>query len=406
MKIGVLGGGQLGRMLALAGYPLGLTFRFLDPAPDAPAGQVAELITGRFDDASTLDRFARGLDAVTFEFENVPVGAVRFLESLGGGRSRVFPSSGALEVAQDRLAEKTLFSKLGIPTPSYEPVSNPEQLLAAVARIGLPAVLKTRRMGYDGKGQLLLQRPEDLAGACESLQNGGAYTQVGAGGGAGGGAGVPPAAEVGRPDLILEEFIPFDREVSIIAVRSASAEEAFYPLIQNIHRDGILRISRAPAHGLADLQAQARRHAAAIVESLGYVGVLAIEFFERNGILLGNEIAPRVHNSGHWTIEGARTSQFENHLRAILGWPLGETRAIGHSAMVNLIGTIPEPARVLAVRGAHPHLYGKQPHKGRKLGHITICRDTEPEVEEGLRAIEMMQETRGKTEKTKTREDS
>jgi 5-(carboxyamino)imidazole ribonucleotide synthase len=312
---------------------------------------------------------------VTFEFENVPVQTVRHLERWGGGRLRTFPRSDALEVAQDRLAEKSLFSRLAIPTPAYVPVSNAAELAAAVARIGLPAVLKTRRMGYDGKGQRLLCDPQDLVGACESLQ-----------GGSAGNGGATACA-----DLIVEEFIPFDREVSMIAVRSATGEEAFYPLVQNVHREGILRVSRAPAHGLSDdLQARARRYSASVVESLDYVGVLAIEFFERGGALLGNEMAPRVHNSGHWTIEGARTSQFENHLRAILGLPLGRTEAVGWSAMVNLIGSTPDPARVLSVPGAHLHLYGKEPRPGRKLGHITIWRDSEAQTEEGVRAIEAL----------------
>jgi 5-(carboxyamino)imidazole ribonucleotide synthase len=341
LKVGILGGGQLGRMLALAGYPLGLTFRFLDTGP-APGGQVAELITGEFEEPAALDRLADGCDVVTYEFENVPVGAVQHLET----RLPVYPPSRALAVAQDRLNEKSLFTHLGIPTPEYFNIASRDDLGLAVAAVGLPAVLKTRRMGYDGKGQVVLRTPDDLDTAWAAL------------------AGVP---------LILEAFVPFDRELSIIAVRSTTGEEAFYPLVQNEHAGGILRTSLAPAPLLIpELQAQAESIARQIMETLGYVGVLAVELFEVGGRLLANEIAPRVHNSGHWTIEGAITSQFENHLRAVLGLPLGAISPVGCSAMLNLIGEVPPIGEVLALPDCHVHLYGKPPRPGRKLGHITL----------------------------------
>ncbi|HST04792.1 MAG TPA: 5-(carboxyamino)imidazole ribonucleotide synthase [Chloroflexia bacterium] len=352
ITVGVLGGGQLGRMLALAGYPLDMRFRFFDPASDAPVGHLAEHIAGRYTDFEALGRFARGLDVVTYEFENVPVEAVRFLEE----RVPVYPPSGALSVSQDRVTEKRAFMEYGIPTAPFEAVDTWEGLLAGIERLGLPTVLKTRRMGYDGKGQMVVKSKADAEGALATL---------------------------GRQPLILEGFVPFSRELSIISVRDRKGNTAFYPLVENHHGDGILRLSLAPAPNLtAELQAQAEGYAARVLDALQYVGVLAIELFETEGKLLANEMAPRVHNSGHWTIEGAETSQFENHLRAIAGLPLGSTGMLGHAAMVNIIGEIPDEAGVLAVPGAHLHLYGKAPRPGRKLGHITLRGDNA----DGLRA--------------------
>ena len=342
MTIGILGGGQLGYMLALAGYPLGLHFRFLDPSPEAPVGRIAQRVTADYTDEAALEKFASGLELVTYEFENVPVEAANFLAE----RVPVYPPPAALETAQDRLAEKSLFRKLGIATTEFAPVSNPKELDTAVKAIGLPAVLKTSRMGYDGKGQWILRTAEDVAKAQSEL----------------------PAVM-----LILERFVPFTRELSVLAVRSRNAETAIYPLVENHHRSGILRLSLAPAPRLdAEIQRAAERAANRVLESLKYVGVLAIEFFEHQGELLANEMAPRVHNSGHWTIEGAVTSQFENHLRAVLGLPLGSTGPAGHCAMLNLIGDLPESAEVLAIPDAHLHLYGKSPRPGRKLGHVTL----------------------------------
>lgn len=342
MTIGILGGGQLGYMLALAGYPLGLHFRFLDPSPEAPVGRIAQRVTADYTDHTALEKFASGLELVTYEFENVPVEATKFLAE----RVPVYPPPAALEAAQDRLAEKTLFCSLGISTTDFVSIAKPTEFEAAVKELGLPAVLKTSRMGYDGKGQWILRTGDDVAKAK---------------------AGLPKVA------LILERFVPFRRELSILAVRSSNGETAFYPLVENHHRGGILRLSLAPAPGLEPaMQRAAEDIARRVLESLKYIGVLAIEFFEHEGRLLANEMAPRVHNSGHWTIEGAITSQFESHLRAVLGLPLGSTGAAGHCAMLNLIGDLPEPSEVLAVPDAHLHLYGKVPRPGRKLGHVTL----------------------------------
>jgi len=342
VTIGILGGGQLGYMLALAGYPLGLHFRFLDPSPEAPVGRIAQRVTADYSDESALEKFAGGLELITYEFENVPVEAARFLAQ----RVPVYPPPAALEAAQDRLAEKSLFRKLGIATTEFAPVSNAADLDAAVKSLGLPAVLKTCRMGYDGKGQWTLRTAEDVARAKSEL---------------------PPVS------LIFERFVSFTRELSVLAVRSRNGETAIYPLVENHHRGGILRLSLAPAPHLDPaIQRAAERAAQRVLESLNYAGVLAIEFFERQGELLANEMAPRVHNSGHWTIEGAVTSQFENHLRAVLGLPLGSAGPAGHCAMLNLIGDLPESTEVLAVPDAHLHLYGKSPRPGRKLGHVTL----------------------------------
>jgi 5-(carboxyamino)imidazole ribonucleotide synthase len=333
-------------MLALAGYPLGLDFRFLDPSPDSPAGRVAPLQVGAYDDPAELERLARHSAVVTYEFENVPADAARTLAE----RVPVYPPVLALEAAQDRLAEKTLFQRLGIPTPPFAPVDSLSDLAANLDHIGLPAVLKTRRLGYDGKGQWVLRTREDVGPAWGAL---------------------------GATPLILEGFIPFERELSILAVRGRAGEARCYPLVENHHREGILRLSLAPASRLTpELQSEGELYAGRLLDSLDYVGVLAVELFQHEGRLLANEMAPRVHNSGHWTIEGTETSQFENHLRAVVGLPLGSIAPVGHSAMVNLIGTLPDPAAVLAVEGAHLHLYGKSPRPGRKVGHATVTGET------------------------------
>ena len=351
--VGVLGGGQLGQMLALAGVPLGLRFRFLDPSPEACAGAVGELQIGTYDDPSVLNRFAEGLDVVTYEFENVPVAAARHLAE----RVPVFPPSAALEASQDRLTEKSLFNRLGVPTVDFAPVDSRADLDAAVLRVGTPSVLKTRRFGYDGKGQAVIRSLPDVDTAWAAL------------------GGVP---------LILEAWAPFSRELSILAARGRDGAVQCYPLIENQHREGILRLSLAPpadtlTSGLTRLQRQAEEYAGWVLTQLDYVGVLAIELFEVQGRLLANEMAPRVHNSGHWTIEGAETSQFEQHLRATLGLPLGSTAATGWSAMVNLIGEAPSLDALLAVSGAQVHLYGKAPRQGRKLGHVTVVTTTAAE---------------------------
>jgi 5-(carboxyamino)imidazole ribonucleotide synthase len=342
VTIGILGGGQLGYMLALAGYPLGLHFRFLDPTPEAPVGRIAQRVTADYLDHAALEKFAHGLELVTYEFENVPVDAANFLAA----RVSVYPPPAALEAAQDRINEKNLFRELGIATTDSVPVLKKRDLDPAIKELGLPAILKTCRMGYDGKGQWLFRTAEDVEQSKSSLTP------------------VP---------MVLERFVPFSRELSVLAVRSKTGETAVYPLVENHHRGGILRLSLAPAPRIEPhIQRSAEDAARRILEHLNYVGVLAIEFFEAGGRLLANEMAPRVHNSGHWTIEGAITSQFENHLRAVLGLPLGSAGPAGYSAMLNLIGDLPDSADVLAIPDAHLHLYGKSPRPGRKLGHITL----------------------------------
>jgi 5-(carboxyamino)imidazole ribonucleotide synthase len=351
VKVGVLGGGQLGWMLARAGDPVGIRCRFLDPSPDAPAGRAGELVVGAYDDPVALDRFADGLGLATYEFENVPVGSARRLAE----RVTVLPPPRALEVAQDRMAEKEFFESVDIPVPPWRPVASLTDLRRAVAELGCPAVLKTRRLGYDGKGQEVIRERGEVEGVWARL------------------GGVP---------LALEAFVPFDRELSILAVRGQDGATACYPLVENLHARGILRRSLAPAPDVSPaLQARAEFYARRILEKLGYVGVLAAELFQVGDRLLANEMAPRVHNSGHWTIEGAETSQFENHLRAVVGLPLGPTAPRGVSAMLNLIGTLPDREAVLAIPGAHLHLYGKAPRPGRKLGHVTLRAESAAELD-------------------------
>jgi len=353
--IGILGGGQLGRMLALSGYPLGLRFRIFDPSPLAPAGHLAEHVQGAYDDTAALDRFVEGLSVVSYEFENVPVQTARHLNQ----RAPVYPPPQALETAQDRLSEKTLFQKLGVETPPFAPLFSLEELTEAVARVGLPAVLKTRRLGYDGKGQAVLRTPEDVERAHALLRG---------------------------SELILEGFVPFERELSILGVRGRDGASVFYPLVENHHRDGILRLSLAPAPGdLRVLQQRAEAICLQVMKALDYVGVLAIEFFQHNGRLLANEMAPRVHNSGHWSMEGAEVSQFENHIRAIAGLPLGSTRVRGCAAMLNLIGELPGLSQPLGEPRAHAHFYGKAPAPGRKVGHINIVTETADERADVIR---------------------
>jgi 5-(carboxyamino)imidazole ribonucleotide synthase len=345
VKVGILGGGQLGRMIALAGYPLGVRFRHVGSAQDTSAGDVAEKVIATYEDTEALLRFAEGLDVVTYESENVPLDAARILAEF----VPVQPPIRALEASQDRVSEKIAFAELGIPTAPYAKVDTFAELQEAAARIQFGAVLKTRRMGYDGKGQFVLRREDELQMAWQRL---------------------------GSSGLILEGLVPFDRELSIIGVRGRNGETMFYPLIENQHADGILRVSIAPAPDVhPDLQSIAEDYCRRMLESLDYVGVLAIELFQMGAQLIANEMAPRVHNSGHWTIEGAETSQFENHVRAILGYPLGDTRAIGHSVMINLIGVVPPVEHILQHRDAHLHLYGKQSRPGRKLGHVTVHGD-------------------------------
>jgi 5-(carboxyamino)imidazole ribonucleotide synthase len=352
MMIGVLGAGQLGRMLALLGYPLGFKFSFFDTVADAPAGQIAELMVGDYADEAALKAFAKNVDVITYEFENVPVKAVEFLQTL----CPVYPSVKALEVAQDRLHEKTFLQNLGIPTPRFIDVQSQDDLYTE-----FPSVLKTRRMGYDGKGQAVLKSRLDADKAWSEMKG---------------------------QRLILEGFVPFEREVSVIAVRSQKGDIKIYPLTENVHREGILRTSIAPAVISEGLQTQAETYMQKVLQALDYVGVLAIEFFVLNHQLIANEMAPRVHNSGHWTIEGAETSQFENHMRAVAGLPLGEVSSRGFSSMLNLIGVKPEFEKILEIPNTHLHWYGKSVKPNRKVGHVTVRAESREEVLEGMARVE------------------
>ena len=360
LTAGILGGGQLARMLALAGAPLGLRFLVMDTVADACAGQFAPLIVGDWRDERALAEFASKVDVATFDFENVPAESAQWLAA----RVPVFPSPRALAVAQDRLAEKTLFTELGIPVPPFAAVASREELDAAVAAIGTPCILKTRRLGYDGKGQFRLKSIADADAAWRAL-----------------------GAQAATVGLILEGFVAFQRELSVVAVRGRDGEFRAWPITENWHVDGVLSASLAPASVDAALAAQAVAHARRLADALDYVGVFALELFCRDGELLANELAPRVHNSGHWTIEGSETSQFQNHLRAVLGLPMGSTRMVGHACMLNWIGEMPAAEAVLSEAGGHWHDYGKEPRAGRKVGHATLRADSPAELAEVIARI-------------------
>ncbi len=363
MKIGVFGAGQLGRMLAQAGERLGMEFRFLDPATEISARGLGEHLCAAYEDVDALEQFVRGLDVVTYEFENVPCEPVRWVAE----RVPVHPAPEALRLAQDRLFEKNFFQKHGIPVPPYGAVFFKDEYRELLQTIGFPLVVKTRRYGYDGKGQRTVRNQEEAERAWKDLH------------------GLP---------LLLEGHVPFERELSLLAVRGQGGECRFYPLVENHHRDGILRLSRAPAADVpAVLQSRAEEYARRLLEEVQYVGVLAIEFFQHGEELLANEMAPRVHNSGHWTIEGAETSQFENHLRAITGMELGSTAPKGTSAMVNLIGIKPDGRSSDGLPPAHWHDYGKSPRPGRKLGHVTLVREALEVLEEDLPSFLEIAET-------------
>jgi 5-(carboxyamino)imidazole ribonucleotide synthase len=351
VTIGVLGGGQLGRMLALAGVPLGLDFVFLDPAPDACAAGLGRHLRCAYDDASGWREFIAMIDIATYEFENVPLETAAAIAAARPLR----PGAAALRVGQDRLQEKRLFEALGLALPRYAAVDSAAELEEVARAFGLPAVLKTRRLGYDGKGQWVLRSAADVRNA---------------------------ASQCGDATLVLEELVDFAREVSCLGVRGLDGSQVFYPLVENVHRNGILHLSRPQPQD--DLQESAQRSVAKVAERLDYVGVLAIEFFDVGGRLLANEMAPRVHNSGHWSIEGAECSQFENHLRAISGLPLGSTRLRGASAMLNFIGQLPPREALLEIAGLHAHVYGKSEKPGRKVGHATITAGNAAELERRL----------------------
>jgi 5-(carboxyamino)imidazole ribonucleotide synthase len=359
-KVGIVGAGQLGRMLALAGYPLGIRCVFLDRSTAAPAAQVAPILTGELEDAGQLAALAARSDVLTFDWENISGSALAPLEKL----TLVRPPRAALESSQDRLTEKALFSKLRIPVAAHAAIDDEEQLRKAIRKFGLPGVLKTRRMGYDGKGQFVLRNPAHIEEAWAAI----------------GGAG-----------LIYEKFQEFSREVSIVGARSPTGQTVFYPLSANVHGGGILHYSIAPFVSRT-LERAAQTYLKRMMNELSYVGVLTIEFFVVKGRLIANEMAPRVHNSGHWTIEGCVTSQFENHLRAICGLPLGSTRALGHAAMINFLGKMPDPERLLSIDGLAYHDYGKEPRPGRKVGHCTILKSRATErnsaLADALRSIQ------------------
>ncbi|MGN6521346.1 MAG: 5-(carboxyamino)imidazole ribonucleotide synthase [Dokdonella sp.] len=354
--IGVLGGGQLARMLALAGAPLGLRFLVVDSAEDACAAQVAPMLRADWRDFDALADFARRIDVATFDFENVPADTAQWLTE----HTRVFPNPRALATSQDRLAEKSLFRDIGLDTPAFAAVDSRDDLVRALERIGTPSILKTRRLGYDGKGQFRLKSPADVDAAWLAL---------------------------GGAPSILEAFVPFERELSVVAVRARDGEFRTWPLTQNWHADGILSASLAPAPHADALAPVAFAHARRIAETLDYVGTFALELFVQDGRLLGNEMAPRVHNSGHWTIEGSPASQFENHVRAVLGMPLGDTSALGVNVMLNWVGELPPADPVLAEPRAHWHDSGKSPRPGRKVGHATFCANDAAQMRDRLRRI-------------------
>ncbi|MBJ7354010.1 MAG: 5-(carboxyamino)imidazole ribonucleotide synthase [Thermoleophilaceae bacterium] len=329
-------------MLALAAAPLGIRCSFVDPSPEAGARVVADQIEADFENIDALIELSERSDIVTFEFENVSAPA---LEAIAG-RATVAPSPRSLEVSQDRLLEKQLFESLGFPVAPYRAVATLDQLETAIEEIGTPSILKTRRLGYDGKGQVRIGSVDDADHAWKSVES--------------------------EPS-VLEGHVNFSRELSVVIVRAADGSGIAYPLTENVHLAGILHTSKAPIVPEDDpLQLRAVEHAMAIADELGHVGALALELFDVEGELVLNEIAPRVHNSGHWTIDGCRTSQFENHVRAVVGLPLGAIGPVLPTMMVNLVGGLPESAEVLAIPGAHLHLYDKEPRAGRKVGHVNV----------------------------------
>ena len=354
-RVGVLGGGQLGRMMALAGLPLGFSFHFLDPSADACAAELGDLLQAGFDDQEAARQLAAAVDVATFDFENVPDSSAAAVEQA----CPLYPGPNALGACQDRVSEKKLLTGLGIGVAEYHPVSSRTDLLEGLEKLGYPAVLKTRRMGYDGKGQAVLRDQEDLERAWQLL---------------------------GDSPLVLEAFVPFDAECSLVGVRDLGGETRFWPLTRNVHDHGILALSMP---GVFDdtLQAAAQDKMRRLMDHFDYHGVLTLEFFLLDGELLVNEIAPRVHNSGHWTIDGSGCSQFENHIRAITGMPLGDTGMQRWSLMFNWIGDMPDRDRAMALPGLHWHDYGKEPRPGRKIGHATLTADSKSELMEKAQSL-------------------
>lgn len=357
--LGILGGGQLGRMLALAAAPLGVRCRAWDPSPSACAGDVCELVTAEWDDAAALERFCDGVDAITCEFENVPVDLLKAC----GERATLAPGARSFAVASDRLDEKQFLEGQGVPVAAHRPVDDAASLRDAVEALGLPAVLKTRRFGYDGKGQTVLRSADDVEQIARELDN--------------------------RP-RILEAMVDFECELSTVAVRNRDGEVRAFPLVRNEHRGGILYETTAPAGVANELEESGRAHAVRVLGALDHVGVLTIEWFLCDGRLIGNEIAPRVHNSGHWTIDGAWCGQFEQHVRAVMGLPLGRIDVRTPSVMLNLVGGAPDTGAVLAAQGARLHDYAKSPRPGRKIGHVTCLMGDGAADERGVDRVRAM----------------
>ncbi|MDF3029859.1 MAG: 5-(carboxyamino)imidazole ribonucleotide synthase [Moraxellaceae bacterium] len=356
LRIGILGGGQLGRMMALAGYPLDLAFSFYESTPDCPSAALGPVFGDAQNSTASLDAFIDSADIFTYEFENIPVAWVERIAA----KKPLYPGVKSLAVSQNRINEKKLFAGLNIPSARFAEIRSEADLQDAVREIGLPLVVKTVTMGYDGKGQFLLRDAGQVPDC---------WAQLGA-----------------QAPLIAEEFVHFKRELSIIAVRGRDGSTACYPLTENVHHRGILSHSVTPAPFVDEnVQLAAEHYISAILQELGHVGALTLEMFETRHGLMANETAPRVHNSGHWSIEGAPCSQFENHVRAVAGLPLGSTRCDRPVAMINIIGQHPVKDAVLRQPDAHLHLYGKSEREGRKLGHITLTASHHHELESRLR---------------------
>ena len=349
IKIGVLGAGQLGRMLAIAGYPLEMSFSFYDTS-GAPSVGFGDITVDKGGSGDQLDTFLNDVDVVTYEFEHLPLELTQAIEK----KKPLHPSSKSIEVCQNRGKEKALFKALGIPTADYRIATNADELAQATKELGCPVVAKSITEGYDGKGQAVIKDLSETPNAWDSINH---------------------------DAVLVESFVNFSRELSIIAARSTNGEVAFYPLAENNHHEGILRYSIAPAPSISsELQQQAQSYIKSLINELGHVGILTLELFETPDGLVANEMAPRVHNSGHWSIEGAASSQFENHLRAIAGLPLGNTEANKPTCMINIIAEKGDKESILKLPYAHLHLYGKEERKGRKLGHVTVQADSYEEL--------------------------